>query len=127
MGTYEALWAEQGASFKSIAEKFKPSPMGTLPSDFVEAKTTENYKNEAFRLLEKADIEGFGICVHGTYEYLDKLRDLEHPIELIYYKDYWDLASSPLIAVIGTRNPSNEGIRRTRKLVKWLVAEKETF
>lgn len=49
MGAYEALWTEQGATFKRIAEKFKSSP-SSLPYNFVEPVEIENYKKGGARL-----------------------------------------------------------------------------
>lgn len=126
MGAYEALWAEQGATFKRIAEKFKSSP-SSLPSDFVEPDEIESYKKEALGLIHKAGVENFGIRIHGTAEYMPKLRDARYPIELMYYQGFWDLASSPSIAIVGTREPSDDGIKRTRKLVKLLVKDGYTI
>ena len=126
MGAYEALWAEQGATFKRIAEKFKSSP-SSPPSDFVEPDEIESYKKEALGLIHKAGVEDFGIRIHGTAEYMPKLRDARYPIELMYYQGFWDLASSPSIAIVGTREPSDDGIKRTRKLVKLLVKDGYTI
>jgi DNA processing protein len=36
LGAYEALWAREGASFKSLAELFRSQP-GSVPSDFPSA------------------------------------------------------------------------------------------
>ena len=36
LGAYEALWTEQNASFKSLAERFAKSP-DARPSDFIPA------------------------------------------------------------------------------------------
>jgi len=126
MGAYEALWAEQGATFKRIAEKFKSSP-SSLPSDFVEPSDIETFKDKALELIEKAGVENFGIRIHGTAEYISKLRDAKYPIELLYFQGIWDLASSPSVAIVGTREPTEEGIRRTRKLVKLLVEDNFTI
>lgn len=126
MGAYEALWSEKGATFKTIAEKFRAAP-GYLPSDFVEPNLLEEYKSKAFELLEKSGIKQFGIRLYGTADYLNKLRDARHPIELLYFQGIWDLASSPSVAVVGTREPSDDGRRRTRKLVKHLVEDDITI
>lgn len=53
-----------------------------------------------------------------------KLRVADNPIELLYYQGWWDLVETPGVAVVGTRTPSPEGIARTQKLVKHLVADK---
>lgn len=126
MGAYEAMWAEEGATFKKIAEKFKGVP-NSLPSDFVEPKIIEDYKFKAFELLERAGVDDFGIRLHGTADYLEKLRDARYPIELLYFQGNWDLASSPSVAVVGSRNPSDEGKKRTRRLVNLLVKDNFTI
>lgn len=126
MGAYEALWAEQGATFKRIAEKFSSAPC-SLPSNFVEPAVIEDYKNKVLQLTERAGVESFGVRIHGTAEYLSKLRDAKYPIELLYFQGAWELASSPSVAIVGTRNPTEDGIKRTRKLAKLLVDDNFTI
>ena len=126
MGAYEALWSEQSASFKTIAKKFVDAPH-SLPSDFVKPEQIQEYKSKALELLEKAGIKSFGIRVRGTLEYLEKLRDAKHPVELLYFQGSWDLASSPSVAIVGTREPTEEGKKRTRRLVKCLVEDDFTI
>ena len=126
MGAYEALWSEHGTTFKTITEKFKSVP-NSRPSDFVDPKQVDLFINEVFKLLDEAGIVNFGIRINGTFDYLEKLRDAEHPIELLYFQGNWDLASSPSVAVVGSRNPSEDGRRRTRKLVKKLVENNFTI
>ena len=70
-----------------------------------------------------SSISRFGVCVHGAGEYPDKLRDAAHPIELLYYQGWWDLVASRSVAVVGTREPSRDGLTRTRRLVRELVNE----
>ena len=65
----------------------------------------------------------FGVRVHGAGEYPPQLRDAAHPIALLYYQGWWDLAASPSVAVVGTRRPSAQGLARTRRLVRNLVAD----
>ncbi len=126
MGAYEAIWSEPNVSFKSIAKRFN-SPQNTLPSDFVSLQRIEQYKSEALKLLKTAGIGRFGICLNGTCDYPKRLLDAKHPIGLFYYQGNWDLVSSPSVSVIGTRNPTEAGKRRTRKLVRFLVREDLTI
>jgi DNA processing protein len=78
--------------------------------------------------VARTRIQDFGVRVHGSEDYPDRLRDAAHPIELLYYRGWWDLIESPKrIAVVGSRNVSEEGIRRTRKLVKMLVQDGYTI
>ena len=126
MAAYEALWCEPKASFKSIADKFR-QVNNLLPSDLVNPQTIESYQQELKSILEKFQVEHFGIRVHGINEYPQKLRDARNPVELFYYQGWWDLVNTPSIAIVGSRKVSEEGIRRTRKLVKHLVADKYTI
>ena len=120
MGAYEALWAQRGTTFKSLAAKFSDSP-GALPSDFVpRSEAIERAESVCQRFLE-AQIDRFGVCVFGSMEYPAKLRDARYPVELMYFKGNWDLTSSPSIAVVGTRKPSLEGLIATHDVVANLV------
>ena len=65
---------------------------------------------------------GLGVRIHGAGECLGKLRDAAHSVELFYYKGWWDLARSRSVAIIGSRKASPEGLARTRRLARELVA-----
>lgn len=119
LGAYEALWSEHNASFKSIAERFRESP-GMRPSDFVPA---EEARAVAARVLAKlrSRTGRFDVRVHGETEYPERLRDATHPLELFYFQGNWALASTPAVAIVGTRKPSDEAMQRTRFLARKLV------
>ena len=122
MGAYETLWSEPSTTFKSLSECFATHP-GNVPSDFV--SPAEAHKCAVFvkRRFDEAGVRRLGVRVYGTGEYPEKLRDAAHPVELFYYQGWWDLAHSRSVAVVGTRKPSREGISRTRRLVRELVAD----
>ncbi len=121
LGAYEALWNREGASFKSIADMFREKA-NSVPSNFVPQAEAETFVVKTLELLEKAGIRKFGVRVHGAGEYPERLRDAWHPIEMLYYQGWWDLVNHPrLVAIVGTRNPSEDGVRRARKMVKLLV------
>ncbi len=122
LGAYEALWAREGASFKILAEIFRQHP-GSVPSDFVAQAEAERYSRLALGTIRAAGIKHFGIRVHGAGEYPPKLRDAEHPIELLYFQGNWDIISSRCVAIVGTRNPSDEGVRRAAKLTRHFVKD----
>ena len=122
MGAYEAIWAEESVSFKTLSERFAAHP-GHTPSDFVPAAKRERYASLATAILADAGIARFGVRLNGAAEYPAKLRDAAHPVELLYYVGSWDLAWSRSVAVVGTRKPSADGLARTRKLVKALVRD----
>jgi DNA processing protein len=126
LGAYEALWDEKGATFKSLSERFEKAP-GAVPSDFVPASRARAYAEYVVRRFKETGVTGFGVRVHGAGEYPEKLRDAAHPVEVLYYRGYWDLVYSRSVAIVGTRNPSPEGLARTRKLVRSLVEDNFTI
>lgn len=115
LGAYEALWAREGATFKSLADTFRAAP-GSVPSDFVSRAEAEQYSRLALGTIREAGVSHFGIRVHGAGEYPLKLRDATHPVELLYYQGNWDITSTPCVAIVGTRHPTDEGRRRAAKL-----------
>jgi DNA processing protein len=127
LGAYEALWDEPNTSFKSLADRFAKRA-DTLPSDFVERSTALRYANDVHTRLKAAGITNYGVRVHGAGDYPTRLRDAEYPVELLYYQGWWELVNSPRsIAVVGTRSPSEEGLRRVRKIVTSLVKDDFTI
>jgi DNA processing protein len=126
LGAYEALWDKPETTFKTLSEKFAARP-DALPSDFVPETKAREYAEFVRRRFHEADVTRYGVRVHGAGEYPQKLRDAAHPIELLYYQGWWDLAESRSVAVVGTRQPTPEGIARTRKLVKALVKDNFTI
>ena len=121
MGAYEAMWCRRGTTFNTLSKQFAEHP-GSLPSSFVSHEEAQDCGAFVFNSFEGAGIR-FGVRVHGTGEYPVKLRDAAHPVEVLYYEGWWDLVASRSVAVVGTRKPSEEGLRRTRKLVKLLVED----
>lgn len=125
MGAYEALWSRPDTTFKSLSRRFERHP-GSVPSDFVAQDEANACAVFVKRRFAEASIKRFGVRVHGAGEYPEKLRDAVHPIALLYYQGWWDLAASRSIAVVGTRHPSREGLARTRRLVRDLVKDSFT-
>nr|MDQ6120957.1 hypothetical protein [Klebsiella pneumoniae subsp. pneumoniae] len=69
MAAYEALWTEQGATFKTIADKFRHAHGSVLPSELVPDSTIESFKSKLKSILDKYNVEDFGVRVHGAGEY----------------------------------------------------------
>jgi len=119
MGAYEALWDKDGASFKTISRTL--NQLGALPSELVEPDVAERYGTEVRSAISSANVGRFGVRVAGTGDWPGKLRDVEHPVGVLYYRGWWDLVYSRCVSVVGTRQPSPEGWCRARKLVRALV------
>lgn len=123
MAAYEALWSHKATTFKTIADVFRRSP-GAMPSELVTEDEICTALSQVQEQFERASIHDFGIRIHGSEDYPDRLRDAAHPVELLYYRGWWDLIDAPKrIAIVGSRNVSDEGIRRTKRLVKLLVRD----
>jgi DNA processing protein len=126
MGAYEWLWTKARSSFKTIADLFREKE-DAVPSDFVLRPLAEECAREATDLLTQAKIRQFGIRLYGTGDYPNQLRDAKNPIELFYFQGWWDLLSTPCVAVVGTREPTDAGRARTERLVRSLVEDKYTI
>jgi DNA processing protein len=120
LGAYEALWMKDGTWFDSLADIFRAHP-NSLPSDFVPPADIEKHSRLALDATRAAGIQHFGLRIHGTGEYPERLRDAKHPIELLYYQGHWDLIHTRCIAIVGTREPTDEGRTRAAQLAKHCV------
>ena len=126
MGAYEALWAKSETSFRSLAEKFREFP-DRLPSDFVEEYEADYFRRRVLEMLRESGVTQFGLRIHRAGEYPKKLRDAEDPVELLYYRGWWDLVETPSVAVVGTREPSTQAIESAVRIVKLLVGDGYTI
>lgn len=120
MGAYEALWLKQGATFKSLADRFAGDPTA-LPSDFVEPTTANAAATETLALMKARGVDLFGVRIHHAGDYPPRLRDARYPVELLYYQGAWEISETRSIAVVGNRKASEEGVRRARRLAHELV------
>lgn len=126
LGAYEEMWTERNASFKTIAEKFAALEDGR-PSDFVPEEVARAAGKRVVDKLRERIRGWFSLRLRGELEYPEKLRDASHPVELLYFQGWWDVIYSRSVAVVGTRKPSEDGIRRTRQLVKRLLDDDFTI
>jgi DNA processing protein len=127
MGAYEWLWQQnQGElkpSFKNLAELFRTHP-DQWPSEFVRPEDAEACASEVLEKLNKRGVNAFSVRVKGTSDFPESLQDADHPVQFLYYRGNWDLIYTPKrVAIVGTREPSEEGQRRTAKLASMLVHE----
>ena len=101
MDAYEALCSEWRTMFKALSERFAPY-RSSVPSDSISPTEAHEcaivFVKQGF---DEADVEGFGVRVHGAGESPEKLRDAAYAVALFYYLGWWDLAYSHSIAVAG--------------------------
>jgi len=120
MGAYEALWLKQGTSFKKVADLFAKDPTA-LPSDFVPPLEADNAARRVLAKLKNVGVHQFGVRINHAGDYPKRLRDARNPVELLYYQGTWELSEMRSLCIVGSRKPSEEGIRRAARLAKELV------
>jgi DNA processing protein len=114
MCAYEALWLNDGAWFTKLADLFRENP-GAVPSELVDKGDLDLARREITRLLGDKWNQ-IGIRVNGAGEYPSKLRDADHPVEVLYYRGNWELVDTPSVAIVGTRTPSEQGESNARRI-----------
>lgn len=126
LGAYEALWSQKSASFKRIAEQLAQHS-GARPSQLIpESEARETAQRVLGKLRSRTPLR-FDVRVNGEREYPARLRDAAHPVELLYFQGHWDLVHASSVAVVGTRKPTEDGLARTRQLVRELVKDGYTI
>lgn len=121
LGAYEALWLEQGATFKTLADRFARDP-SALPSDFVPPARALAAADEVLAKLKSSGVHQFGVRINHAGDYPKKLRDARYPVELLYYQGTWEIVEARGVAVVGSRKASPEGRRRAGQIARDLVA-----
>jgi len=127
MLAYETLWASNKATLKSVADLFRTHPV--YPSQLLRARgellpdLDLRKKVEAFLSTKR----GFSVALRGSHQYPTGLRDASDPIELFYYKGDLNLTQTKCISVVGTRECSEEGLARAKRIARELVKANYTI
>jgi DNA processing protein len=127
MVAYEVLWRNKKMTFKQLSRMFASQP-GKLPSELV----PEEYIANLYSTVKEAalnDTLGYrtNLLIHGSFDYPDRLRQAEEPVEVLYYTGNVALLSTRSIAVVGTRKPSAAGLRHAAEVARFLVARDFTI
>jgi DNA processing protein len=118
---YEALWADKKTTFKTLSEMFAKYP-NALPSDFIVGEKVSNISEEIKKLVLGAAYRP-GLLIKGTFDYPIGLQDAKEPVELLYYTGILEYLRTRCFAIVGTRNPSPEGLAITREIAIKLVQD----
>lgn len=120
---YEVLWSKKGTSFRRLSELFKKNP-GKRPSDFVTREEIEEHRSIIRDIVLKKDQNyPVNLLINKTFDYPQRLKDAKEPVEVLYYSGNLDYLHEKSIAIVGTRKPTNYGLRRAAKLAKLLVED----
>ncbi len=125
IAAYEALWQDRSASFKKLSELFAKNP-GKLPSDLVNDLMIGDLPLLMKKLLLSLNLKP-NILINGTFDYPTKLKDALEPVEILYYSGNLDLLSTRSVAIVGSRVPSENGLKRTKKLTELFVKDNFTI
>jgi DNA processing protein len=127
MIAYETLWTNKNASFKKIAQLFAEHP-NSRPSDFVDRNKFQDLESEIRTyLLETNKHYKTNVLIKGTFDFPEGLKDAKEPLELLYYVGNLDFLKTKRIAIIGTRQPSNEGLAITKDITEKLIKDDFTI
>ncbi|MCO2273960.1 DNA-processing protein DprA [Pseudomonas aeruginosa] len=126
IAAYEALWLNHGAWFANLARLFSENP-GAAPSELVDEGLIKETCSKLEATLGSEFLSQVGVRLHGAGEYPQRLRDADHPIELLYYMGNWELVDTPCIAIVGTRSPSEEGAFNAGLIAHKLVKQGYTI
>jgi DNA processing protein len=82
-----------------------------------------NFKNWDLveRVYEDTLSKGFGLLVPEDSSYSERLKNIDYPPILLWYKGDVGLLNSAGIAVVGTRAPSTYGLSMTKQFTRELV------
>ena len=111
---YEALWAEKKTTFKSLADLFSKYP-NSRPSDFVDPNKIPELVEEIRKIVLTETFKP-NLIIDGTFDYPERLKDAEAPLELLYYTGNFDFLNTKCVAIVGTRNPSMEALAVTKEI-----------
>lgn len=120
---YEVLWSKKGTSFKKISELFRKYPE-KRPTDFVSKEEINEYRSIIKDIvLNKSKEYSVNLLINKTFDYPERLKDAKEPIEMLYYSGNLDYLHEKSIAIVGTRKPTEYGLRRAAKLARLLVED----
>lgn len=123
MAAYESMWSDRKTSFKWIAGLFRSNPDSFLSDHVTQERISEMMPLIKSIVRDTNALYAFNILLKGTMDFPRTLGDAKEPLEMIYYAGNLNYLSTRMVSVVGTRNPSEEGLSRTRRIVAALVKE----
>ena len=119
---YEALWLRPGATVLRISSWFRQAGRRCWPSDLVSDTEAASARERLDGVLASAVGRRFTIDIAASDRYPAGLHDAEHLVPVLYRRgDHALFDSAPRVAVIGSREVSEVGIARARRLASDLV------
>lgn len=123
MTAYETLWGMRDSTQKKIAALFQQHQ--GLPSRvFTQVRRDQLFLDDLYDTVKSfvGSLSGFSVAVHGAFQYPERLRSANYPVELFYYRGDIGLAESRCVSVVGARKVSELGRKRAARLAQELVS-----
>ncbi|MFB6456554.1 DNA-processing protein DprA [Chitinophaga sp. Hz27] len=117
---YEALWNGEKATVKTIAELFLHSS-DRMPSELAPKEKIDEAEVYIRQILNTDIGYEFNFLLRGSFEYPDDLLSARYPAQALYYSGDLSLLETRKIAVVGSRKPSSDGVKRAEKITRLLV------
>ena len=118
-----SLWQKQQLleSFHDPEELYHADPR-KLPAEVIAALEDKDL-TEARQILYRCNQRGISILAYGDENYPQRLRSIEDPPVLLYYKgDLPQWQAQPIIGVVGTRKASAYGLQTAHLLASQIAA-----
>ena len=81
MGVYEALWLARDTTFKSQSKRLAQHQRN-VPSNFEPATEAHASAVSVNQRFDESEVESFGVRLHGTGKYAERLRPSSYPMEV---------------------------------------------
>jgi len=115
---YELLWNAHEATYKTVHERFKGNDY--LPSRFVHPDDLFEEAAIAEMLAEKRP----AVMCRTRPQFSEAFNDMRYPLALFYYEGNIDATlHDKIVSIVGTRNPTAQGIENTRTITQYLVSQ----
>lgn len=123
IAAYEAIWTRYTTVAK-VAALFRRLDHA-LPSEVAQAIGIPDQEIESIQYVIAAllPFSQFAASFYGSETYPTRLTDAKRPAEVLYYQGNFDLLSSPSVAIVGSRQASETGVYRARRLSRLLVEQ----
>src|SRR3546814_1582199 len=83
--------------------------------------SSDLHADQVLARLKATGVHRFGVRINHAGDYPAKLRHARHPVEMLYYQGSWELTETPAIAIVGSREASDDGVKRAARLARELV------
>lgn len=120
-GSYEALWAEPGQSFRRFSDFLHSKGLHRPLVEFVPEQQSKHFADWVISDFERNGCQDVSLKTSLTWDFPETLSALLKPLPMLYYRGNWDLIHTRCISIVGSRKASAEGQMRATRIAKIMV------